>query len=212
MKPEQASAIKRVGIVSLLPSDLRYEKIGITVFNNERTTRPVGNTFNVAARNTAERILDQAGRQTVQITVDVPAFSRRIRSAAIIFDSPAEQIKDELVQLAAANKLDAIVLIAESFDAENGIQGVRMYLRAGMGDIRSAVASGDLMTLVVDPNAKKLAGQGKGISFSVDRAQGQPWGYVLEANLDRPTEEHVNAQMVRIIESVVSQHLRTMGF
>lgn len=212
MKPEQASSIRRVGIVSLLPSDLRYEKIGVTVFNNERTTRPVGDVFNVAARSTAERLLNQAGRQTMQLMVDVPTFSRRLLSGVIFFDSPAERISDELVKMAAANKLDAIVLITESFDAENGIHGVRMYLRAGMGDIRFAVASGDLGTLVVDANAKKLATQGRGTSFAVERPQGQPWGYVLEDNLDRPTEERVTAQMVKIIESVVDQQLRAMGF
>ncbi len=212
MKTEQASSIQRVGIVSLLPSDLRYEKIGITVFNNERTTRPVGDALNAAARMTAERVLHELGRQPVQLVVDVPAFSSRLRSGVMVFNSPAERIGDELIRLAKANRLDAVVVIAESFDAENGIQGVRIYLRAGMGDIRFAVASGDIMTLIVDTKAKMLAAQGKGTSFAVERSQSQPWKYVLQDNLDGQTEERVKAQMVRVVESVVGQHLRAMGF
>ncbi len=212
MKPAQAAAIQRVGIVSLLPSELRYEKVGVTVFNNEKTTRPVGDALNSVARAAAERSLNAASRQAVQLTVDVPTLAKRLRSAVITFDSPAEQIKDELSELARANKLDAIVLIAESFDAENGIQGIRMYLRAGLGDIRLAAADGDLMTLVVDANVKKLAGQYRGTSLAIERPQGQPWSYALQENLDAPTEEHVNAQILRIVDFVVSQHIRTMGF
>lgn len=212
MKPTQASAIQRVGIVSLLPNELRYEKVGITVFNNEKIARPVGDALNSVARSAAERSLNATSRQVVQLAVDVPTLAKRIRSAVITFDSPAEQIKAELSQLARENQLDAIVLVAESFDAENGIQGVRMYLRAGLGDIRLAVADGNLMTLVVDANVKLLAGQFRGASMAIDRPQGQPWSYALQENLDAPTESHVNAQILRTIDSVVSQHIRTMGF
>jgi hypothetical protein len=108
--------------------------------------------------------------------------------------------------------LDAIVLIFESFDAENGINGVRLFLRAGLGDIRTAVAMPDVATLVVDTSIKKLAAQGRGIPFLMDRPGGQPWSYRLEENLDAATHTRVSSRMQSAIDAVVTQHLNTMGF
>lgn len=212
MQPERAASIQRVGIVSLLPSELRYDKIGVTIFNNEHIERPVGELFNAAARGTAQRIFESSGRQVVQLAVDVPALAKKIRSAGIIFDSPVEQISDEVIALAKTHKLDAVVVIAEAYDSDNGIRGVRMFLRAGISEIWFSVASGEVMTTLVDPKAKRLSGRGRGVTVALERPNGQPWKYALQENLDRETEERVQAQIVTNIEYGVAQHLRYMGF
>lgn len=212
MPPERAVSIQRVGIVSLLPSDLRYDKIGVTVFNNEHIKRPVGEMLNAAARGTAQRILESSGRQVVQIAVDVPTLAKKIRSAGIIFDSPVEQISDEVIAMAKTNKLDAVVVMIEYFDSDNGIHGIRMYLRAGFGEIGKAVASGEIATILVDPKGKRLSGRGGGVTVALERPNGQPWKYALQENLDRETEDRVQAQIVTNIEFAVAQHLRYMGF
>ncbi|MDB5932196.1 MAG: hypothetical protein JWR60_3903 [Polaromonas sp.] len=212
MKPDQALAIKKIGIVSLLPSELSYQKIGITVFNNERATRPVDSAFNSAARASAENALKITGRNVMQLEVDVPTLAKRVRSGAIIFDSSAERIHDELGVLIKKHKLDAIVLILESFDAENGINGIRMFLRAGLKEINTANAMPDVTTLVVDANIKMLAGQSNRVYFPVARPGGQPWAYRLEENLDVVTHQHVTNLMQKATASAVTQHLQTMGF
>lgn len=212
MPPERAASIQRVGIVSLLPSELRYDKIGVTIFNNEHIERPVGEMLNAAARSTAQRILESSGRQVVQIAVDVPTLAKKMRSAGIIFDSPVEQISDEVIAMAKTHKLDAVMVIAEAYDSDNGIRGVRMFLRAGISEIWFSVASGEVMTTLVDPKAKRLSGQGRGVTVALERPNGQPWKYALKDNLDRETEERVQAQIVTNIEFAVAQHLRYMGF
>lgn len=212
MKPEQASTIKTVGIVSLLPSELSYQKIGITVFNNEYAKRPVGDAFNSAARFGAERALKLSGRNVVQLEVDVPTLAKRIRSGKLHFDSPAEYIHDELRALVEKYKLDAIVLIIESFDAENGINGIRMFFRAGFGNIETAIGMPHVATLAVDTKIKKLAYGGRGISFTAKRPDGLPWVYKLEENLDATTHDYISRLIQNGIEDTVTRDIRTMGF
>lgn len=212
MKPEQAVSIKTVGVVSLLPSELSYQKIGITVFNNEYAKRPVDNAFNLAARQGAERALKQSGRNVIQLDVDTNLLAKRIRSSTINFDSPAENIKNELLPLVEQYKLDAIVLIMESFDPENGINGIRLFLRAGFGSIGAAVVMPDVQTLVVDKEIKKLAYDGRPVRFAAKRADGAPWVYRLEDNLSASTHQHISDLVRNSINELVAGNIVTMGF
>ena len=130
---QQAASIKSVGIVSLLPQELKYRKIGITVFNNEFKSLPVaGDAFNVHARLSAEQYLRQSGKyQVKQIQVsDVNAMAARLNARTLVMSHNVERIDKELADLAKANNVDAVVVIAENFDAERGIFGVTMAMRA----------------------------------------------------------------------------------
>lgn len=214
LKPEQAASLKRIGVVSLLPSELPYEKIGVTVFNNEFASRPVGDSLNVAAREAAERRLVAQGKTVVQLPVDVPALAQRVRSGAIIFDSPAERIGKELSAMAAQHKLDAVLLVAQSFDADTGprgVRGVRVYLNAGLREIRSADVRAHIMSILVDPQAKALGAQGRGGVGPATRAKGAPWAYVLEENLDEATHRQNLDMMLRLVEGSVSAQMIGMG-
>jgi len=212
LQQEQAGGLKRIGVVSLLPGELAYDKIGITVFNNEFATRPVGDGFNVAARDAAGRFLLARHKTVVQLPVDVAPLAQRMRSAVIVWDSSAEAIRPELVELARRHRLDAIVLIAENHDGDQGRRGVRAFLRAGMGDIRAAEARADIKVLVLDPNARLIAWQAdRGVS-ALTRADGAPWAYQLESNLDEPTHVEAATTMLRLIRNTVASQLSTMGF
>ena len=212
MKPEQAAMVRNVGVISLLPTDLVYDKIGVTVFNNERATRPIGDAFNSAARLGAERVLKAGGRTVVPLSVDTRALGVQLYSRSLVMRFSSERIQKQLAALAKENKLDAIVLVAETFDSDNGLRGVRLFLRAGFGDIRFATARPDLSTTLVDANGEVIAIKGNAIGVAVERPQRQPWAYSLEENLDAGTNEFVSATMQRIIESVVADRVREMGF
>jgi len=214
LKPEQAARLHRVGVVSLLPSELRYDKIGVTVFNNESASRPLGDSLNLAAREAAERRLVAQGKTVIQLLVDVPALAQRMRSGAIIFDSSAERIGKELSAMAAQHKLDAILVMAQRFDADTGprgVRGVRVYLAAGLGDIRAAEARADIQSILVDPDAKALSHDGYGGVSAAVRSNGAPWAYALEENLDQATHQENVTTMLRLIRSVVSAQMIGMG-
>lgn len=213
MKQEQAKNIKTVGVISLLPDEFSYQKIGITVFNNEYAKRPVGNMFNMAARQGAERALKQSGRNVVQLDVDTHLLAKRIRSSAINFDSPAENIKSDLLPLVEQYRLDAIVLVLESFDSDNGINGIRTFLRAGFRSIDTAIVMPDVQTIVVDKNVKLLGyGEGQSMRFEAKRADNAPWDYRLEENLSEATHQKISNLVQSSINETVARNISTVGF
>ena len=213
MKPDQAKSVMTVGVVPLLPEDLSYQKIGITVFNNEYAKRPVGDAFNIAARQGAEKALKQSGRTVVQLEVDTHLLAKRVKSSVINFDSPAENIKNELLPLVDKYKLDAVVLILESIDLEHGINGIRMFLRAGIGSIDSAVVMPDVETLVVNKDIKMIGYRGgRSLHFAVKRADDAPWNYRLEENLSSATHLKISDMVQSAINESVADDITTIGF
>jgi hypothetical protein len=209
LEPAQKSQIKRVGVISLLPSSMPVSKIGITVFNNETKMLPVENRFNEAARKGTEDALRNSGKEVIQVEVDAQAMAKKIRSAAIIFNSRAEMIEAELLEIIKKNKLDAVALVLEDFDYENGINGIWLHLRAGMGDIRHVAAKPDFSTLLVGPDTKILLSRRMYGWFPINRPKGM-WTYNLEESLDKATTDHITSTFITHIEQASASNIRQM--
>ncbi len=208
LAPEQASAIRRVGVVSLLPQEVRYRKTGITVFNNEYRSVPAGgDVFNATARATVERYLRGTGKYEVrQIAVDVPGMAGRLNARTMVMSQNAERIDAEVANLAQRNGVDAVLVVAENFDPDRGIHGLNMSLRAGVGDIRSAGAQAGLQMAGVLPTRQIFMGRyappRQGVQ--VARPDGKPWTYRLDDNLDPDTQQEVVKALQQAIENEVS--------
>lgn len=193
---QQAASIKSVGIVSLLPQELKYRKIGITVFNNEFKSLPVaGDALNVHARLSAEQYLRQSGKyQVKQIQVsDVTTMAARLNARTLVMSHNVERIDKELADLAKVNNVDAMVMIAENFDAERGIFGVTMAMRTGFGDIRAAAAMAGIQVAGVTAGKDIFMSSypNPGMGAVVTRPDGKPWSYKLEENLDEATHQKI---------------------
>lgn len=213
MKPERAASLKRVGVVTLLPDALTYEKIGITVFNNESSSVPVGDVFNLAAWSGAEKAIKRPGREVIRLQVDIPKLAKKLRSGIIHFDSAAEFIEDDLLALVKQHRLDAVIVIAQAFDADNGVRGIRMFFHAGWGAIDAAVLMPAVGIVSVDERIKRLAyGCCDSPNISVTRPNGQPWQYKLEANLDPDTHAYLTRAVQEAIETHTERNIRSMGF
>lgn len=207
---EQASSIKKIGIVSLLPQEVKYRKIGITVFNNEYKSVPAGDVFNAAARSSAERFLRQSGKYEVkQIEVDVAPMAKRLNGRSMVMSQNIERIDTEIVELAKSNGVDAVIVVGENFDAERGVFGLVMGLRAGLGDVRSAGAMAGLQVAGITARKEIFLGwyPSVGIGRGVSRPEGKPWAYKLEDNLDEATHREVMRVMQAAIESEVAAAL-----
>jgi hypothetical protein len=213
MTPERSASIKRIGVVSLLPSELSYEKIGITVFNNEYAKREVGNDFNSAARRSAENALKKLGREVIQVDIDVPRLAKKLRSGVMYFDSSAEFIKEDLLAAVREHRLDALVVIAQAFDSDNGVRGIRMYFRAGFNEVAAAVLMPDIGIVSVDEKIKRLAyGCCESRPLAVERPDGGRWRYKLEENIDATTHAYLSEMIQRNIADTVTVNIRAMGF
>ncbi len=204
--------IKIVGVVSLLPTELSYQKVGITVFNNEKTTRPVGEALNIAARAGAESAIKIGDRTVVQVSVDAPALARSMQNYPGTLDNKFDQISEDLQAMIAKDKLDAVVVVVETFDRDKGVNGVRVLVRAGMGYITKVEVMPHIAVIAVDKNLKRLGLQEVTTSYAIERPEDQKWTYVLAENLDTATQEKVNQTMKNALESGVDQAVGSISF
>jgi hypothetical protein len=204
--------IKIVGVVSLLPTELSYQKVGITVFNNEKTTRPVGEALNIAARAGAESAIKIGDRTVVQVSVDAPALARSMQNFPGTLDNKFDQISDDLQAMIAKDKLDAVVVVVETYDRDKGVNGVRVLVRAGMGYITKVEVMPHIAVIAVDKNLKRLGLQQVTESYAITRPEDQKWTYTLAENLDTATQEKVNKIMKNALESGVELAVGSISF
>lgn len=204
--------IKVIGLVSLLPDELSYQKFGITVFNNEKTTRPVGEIFNTAARAGAASALSYGERTVIQESVDAPQLIKSMKSFPGNLDRKLEQINEDLQALIAKDKLDAIVVVVETFDPPNGVNGVRVVVRAGMGYITKVEVMPHVAVVAMDKNLNRLGMLEMTASYVVNRPNDVPWSYVLAENLDAATQETINKLMQNALQSGVEQAVGSVNF
>ncbi len=213
---QQAASIKSVGIVSLLPQELKYRKMGITVFNNEFKSLPVaGDALNAHARLSAEQYLRQSGKyQVKQILVrDEAAMAARLNARTLVMSHDVERIDKELADLAKANNVDAVIVIAENFDAERGIFGVTMAMRAGLGDIRAAAAMAGIQVAGVTASKEIFMSSypNPGMGAVVVRPDGKPWSYKLEENLDDATHQKIIKALLPDIAGMIDGAMSKAG-
>lgn len=214
LQPEQISSIRNIGVLSLLPTELHYTKIGVTVFNNEHKSIPVGDVLNDAARFSAQRWLQRVpGRKVSLLRDETDALRSRYYGRSMVMSDSTERIQNELIQMTKANGLDAIIVIGEVFDRDQGRAGVRVFLRAGLGDIRAALIQPDVVLQVVDKSGTTIARDyvqpdGSPAVRSGDRA----WEYRLDANLDEATQAKLLTDMAHAISESVGMKIGRLGF
>jgi len=214
LSPEQAGTIKRVGVISLMPQEVKYRKIGITVFNNEFKSMPVDDVFNDTARATVERFLRKSGKyQVTQIQVDVPGMAKRLNARSLVMVHNVERIDTEVAELAKKNGVDAVIVVAENFDSERGVFGLTMSMRAGLSDIRSSGAMAGLQMAGVTSSKEIFMARypAVGLGVPVSRPDGKPWVYKLEDNLDAATHQQVVQVLRQAIEREVLSLMETSG-
>ncbi|MES2942014.1 MAG: hypothetical protein V4772_03990 [Pseudomonadota bacterium] len=214
LSPEQASAIKRIGVVSVLPQEVKYRKIGITVFNNEYKSLPAGDVFNTTARAKVEAYLRSTGKyQVKQIEVDAPAMAQRLNARSLVMAYNVERIDTELAELAKKHGVDAMIIVAENFDAERGIFGVTMSMRAGFTEIQLAGTMAGIQVAGVTASKEIFMSRSPsvGLGVPVARPDGKPWAYKLEDNLDPATQQQVVQALQQGIEDQVSRIMAESG-
>lgn len=211
-KAAPAPKANRVGVISLLPSELSYQKFGVTKFNNEVTSRPVGDVFNVAARAGAQSALRMSGRSVIQLDVDVPTMTRHVQSYPGSLEVKVEQIEEEVQALVKEHKLDAVVLMVETIEKDKPIKGIRVVVRAGIGYIDKAEIMPHFAMVALDKNGKRLSMVSVTSAYPANRAADAPWVYTLADNLDAPTHDQFTKFLQTAIESEAEQGVMSLSF
>jgi hypothetical protein len=211
LQPDAAVSIKNVGILSLLPSELRYEKVGITIFNNESLSRPAGDALNATARAAAESsVARELSRKVIQLNEGIPSLSTKFYSRTLVISNSTERIQSDLAQIAKTHNLDAIIVIAEEFDSDRGRRGIRVYYR-GLGFRQPQILPDFVIYVVNREGAAVVRNPSTGIGVPATRPGNKPWDSELDKSIDAETHAHVLSATERLISATVSSRIKELG-
>jgi hypothetical protein len=214
LEPAQIATIRNVGVIALLPSNLVYQKVGVTVFNNERVEKPLAAALNDAASVGAATGFQRGGKiHVTPLDVDVAEVRELFRPGAIVFSWPPEKAKAFLIETARRHGLDAIATVHEVFDPENGYAGVQFFMRGGLNSVGRHGIRVDTEVALYGPDGELLTSRSTGLGglYQVERPGGKPWVYKLEENLDDATQNAVRSAMEQVIKSKTALQIGAMG-
>ena len=214
LKPEFVSKVKRVGIVSMLPTKLKYEKIGITVFNNEVLIRDVGDQFNnVAIDSIKNEVLSVQKDRSVLIMPITKSILEKYYSHSLVVSSPTERIQTELSSWILKENLDAVFVVAEIFDSDQYRRGLEVYFRAGFGTINSATLKPNVVILVIGKDGKVEAATASPVQGqSIQTISGGEWGYELEKSITDSENDRLIQEMKSLIKSDIYNMIAKLKF
>ncbi len=152
------AVMKSVAVVSLLREDVPVQKIGLTVFNNDDRTVPMGGELNKVATTVIESRLKLV-RPTWVVkpsNADGAKLSQRFGSAGSSWSSHTGTIKSDLAALASSAGVDALfVVIDTTLENERG-KGVGIVLRALPGMEPIALVHANVLVVLVDRDGNEI--------------------------------------------------------
>jgi hypothetical protein len=157
---EDSARIRKVGVVWLVPQVATFEKLGFTVFGNERGTMEMGEPLEpLVVRTLTERLAHtRPAWQVVPVTYDPVALLKKTRSGSFVMSSALERVEADLRAIAAPGQADAL-LVFTPMQYENsphfGGGGIGVWRRALPG-IDDPILHANFSLAVVDAGGKIL--------------------------------------------------------
>jgi hypothetical protein len=211
---ETEKQIKNVAIISLVPEKANYEKIGLTVFNNERSEIDMGDQINSIIESTATKRLAVArpAWKVVKVPYDRAALMKRLNASGMVMAYHEERIEKELAEIIRANGLDAVIVVS-SYKPENSHgNGVGVLLRTlNVSSIQSAYAHSNITLKIMDPSGKIIvASRGQSMGKSIDPAA-YGIAYSMSANQSPELLARLRADITESLANAVNQKLEQFG-
>jgi hypothetical protein len=152
--------IKSVGIVSLIPEEANFIKIGLTAFNNEHETIAMDGKITSTVEETLVKALAnlRPNWSVKPIAYDRNALISRMQSGFLVMRYQEERIEKELSALARANQMDALIVVSPYRPENVHGDGVGVTLRTfSLFSIGSAYVNSYIFLTIVDPKGEVIA-------------------------------------------------------
>jgi|GEM_PF-6938831 hypothetical protein len=223
IKPEQKSNIHNVAIVSILGDELKFTKVGLTVFSNDNFDRDTTNwNLDVEAQKS---IMNELQSSSPDIKVVQVPFNRE--ALFKIYKSPnswgeyasLERIEPELKNALAANPVDAVILVHKQ-RGEDAIGMTSIFLE-GYGIYYRALPFVDpvlkpyvyFSIVVLDGKTLKplTSRYVRGISTEYGKTK-ISWDDQIKSNLSEQLIADFQASIKSVIKNNLHTSLNEMGF
>lgn len=214
LSQEQLQAIRSVGVVWLMPDQVTFQKLGVTVFGNEPSTFDMGEPLEpLVVRAVTDRVAGTRPKWSVRpVRYDAAALLRQARSGGLVFVSDVERIGPDLAGIASADGVDALlVFVPMRWDNAPyfGGEGLGVWRRALPG-LDSPILHANFALHVVDGRGQVLASD-----VSIDRANpirvAAP-DYAREVPTDPQTAARLRADLRALALGNVRARAQALGF
>lgn len=213
---ENEERIKNVAIVSVLPEMAVIQKIGLTVFNNEKVEIEMeGQIRNSIVSTTAASVGRSRSNWTVkEISYDLPVLNRKLRSSGMVISSNVEKIQKDLGELAQQNGLDAILVYAPvSYDSIPGEGAGVVFRTFSLNSITRGYAHGNITLSIVDRRGEIIASSVNGSKLVPKGIDAAAYGikYELKENLKPEIRNKLAADILSVVKDSVNIRLGDLG-
>lgn len=202
--PDDESRIRNVAIITLVPEKVHFDKIGLTVFNNEMAEIEMDGLVTSTILSTAkQRIATARPQWTIKdIAYDRPLLIERINKPGMVMAYHEERIEKELAELASTNQLDALLVInAQKYETIPG-NGVGVWLRTmSLSSIRTALIHSNVDLKVVGPKGTVIA---RGFGHPEDPKAIDPAAFGISYEM----KDNMRPELLDRLRPEIVEHLR----
>ncbi|MFC7286593.1 hypothetical protein ACFQPC_00960 [Herminiimonas glaciei] len=209
--------IRNVGVVSIIPEDATFQKIGLTVFNNEKTVIDMNGQLTATITSTVNSRLAQSRPQwkVKDIGFEQSALLEKYKTSDGKIPSDPGKIKKDLAQLAKNNGLDAIIVFFPmSYEHAIPGKGVGVILRTmSLSSIGRGYAHAAIGMTFVDQQGETMVYEHIGaekFSKAID-VDGYGMKYSLEANMTPEMTDRLKADMKNLLQQNITTTLISIG-
>lgn len=209
---ETEARISSVGIVVLVPEEIVYNKLGLTVFGNESTKFDMGRRIETAIRSTAAKRLEVSRPkwQIKALPYDRTTLMRSMSGGSLVMSSALERIQGDLAKLAATGSVDLLLVFTEARYDRIGGAGVGITERAVLGGGELTLVQANVAASLVDKTGRIAAGAVNGFNMDFWRIDTRSYG--LSIPLSAGAVERITEDLVRLLAVNTAKRMAELGY
>lgn len=136
LDPKNADSIRRIAVINLVPDQANIERMGLTVFQNDRRKYDLGRAVDDRVQATVAQRLSRTrpSWELRRIDYDRPALATAIDRKTFVWSYDVERIKPQLQQLAQRNRVDVLLVISPTKWDSHPETGIGVWMRTGFSE------------------------------------------------------------------------------
>jgi hypothetical protein len=203
--------VKKVVIVSMLEENAPVIHVGLTVFNNDRTTVPQHGELNRLASSVVEQRLHAARPEWMIVAMKPDEALAKKNNGSVSWSGFTGNVKGDLQRIARDNDADFIFAVVDTTRENSSGRGVGIWLRAIRKEsLGSALVHAHVLLVLVDKSGNEVTNR-SGSDGSVP-ASDLGLNYDLSSLKDSQVEARVSVAMRTQLSKALSEAAQSMGY
>ncbi|WP_175626295.1 MULTISPECIES: hypothetical protein [Oxalobacteraceae] len=208
--------IRNVGVVSIISEDASFQKIGLTVFNNEKTVIEMNGQVAATVFSIANAQLTKSRPNWVvkRVVFEQSAMIKKLNASGMVMSSPVEKIQKDLGEIAKSNGLDALlVFFPVRYESVSG-EGVGVMLRTmSLSSVAGGFAYATIDMAMIDQRGEIVAYAGTGSILASKAIDIEGYGikYSLNANTTPEVTDKLKTDIKDLLKQNVTIRLGQIG-